>query len=254
MSLIQRAVAVGLAAGLVLVGCGEPEPEPDTGIDNAAVRFTRLQDTLVVVNEERADTVGLLRPTLDAFATVDAIVPLLLDEVQIDAGLERIPAARIALGLVDLDGSRAAILDVATAIDEARIALRRAEDVFTADADLAYLDATDEVLRTLRELSAAQDALAQVVERHLPVYESLVAVAEDFRERRSRFRSKREAADAFSVEARSTIRDLAVAQADVADFVRQRDVAARQFATAQAAADAAREAADAADPVSSDGP
>lgn len=237
---LRRTVAFGLA-GLALAACSPDAAPVVTDLDAASVRFQALQADLAAVNDAQAVTVGLLRPTLDAYASVDSLVALLFGDDTLDDGLARVPAARIALDLVDLEPVRPALADLARRVDDARIALRRAEDVFGDGADRAHLEATDDVLVALRDLSSAQDALAQVVTRHLPVYEDFLALVEDFRERRSRFRSRAEATDAWSVESRELLRDLGIAQADIAQFLEARDQDAKALAEAQLLADALRD-------------
>jgi hypothetical protein len=237
----RRHIGAVVLAGVFASACQGVEPmrAPTAVADPSSVRFSELQAALSEVNRTQAQTLGLLRPALDALATIDAIVPELADPSRLDAGLMRLPAARVGLDLVDLGGDRALLVVVAMSVDEARVALRRAEGVFIAADDLAYLEATDDVLASLRELSASQDALAQVLMRHLVVYERYVAAAEDFTARRSRFRSSEEAADAFSVESRRIIADIAVAQTDVATFLAQRDAAARDVKAKQFLSDQA---------------
>lgn len=234
-----------LASSLLLSGCaGGADTTSTDAVAAAMLAFEDLQEQLVAVNEAQAQTVGLLRPALDAFAVVDATAALLLGDDSIDDGLGHVPATRVALDLVSLDEVRPAHAEVARRVDEARLALTRTRLAFAnrTQAELDDFDATDAVLVALRTLSGAQDALAQVLQRHQPLYDAFVALAEDFRGRRGRYRSRSEAADAFSVEARTFVRDLAVAQRDIAQFLGERDVASRSFVEAKLRADVARAA------------
>ncbi len=241
---------VAAGAVLALAACNASEEPVDTDLDQAATRIRQVQvDMAEVALAQQASGAGLPE-ALSAIRRVDDAVPLLLEGESIDEGLARMATAGPALAGVDLSEARPTIREVAFAVDRARVSLHRAESVLEVPEDIEYLEATDVVLQAVREFAAAQDALAQVLERHLPIYRELQALSVDFRERRSRFRSADEAADAFSVEARDVLANLAVAQDDIDDFVAQRDQAARDVNEAQAAANAAFHARDEAEDAS----
>lgn len=217
--------------------CGE-DPEPvETTVDAAAANISRLQDDLAVVADRQDAAADALDLALGTVRAVDRAVPLLADEATLDEGLDAIAVLSADLDVADPEAARPVIREVAFAVDRARVSLRLArESLSEVPEDVAYLDATDAVLAEVRGLSAAQDALAQVVDRHLAVYRDLRDVVVDFASRRGRFRSAAEATDAFSVEARRQLRDLDLAQQDIAEFAARRVDAAREVNAAQAEA------------------
>ncbi len=231
---LPLAIALGL---LSLSGCQTEEAPIQTQVDDAAARISQLQVDLRAVADRQANAASALDLGLGAVRAFDRVVPLLSDEETLDQGLDAVRALGPDLDVADPAASRPVVREVAFAVDRARVSLRRAQDVLAeVPEDVAYLDATDVVLTQVRDLSAAEDALAQVVDRHLTVYRGLRDAILDFADRRGRFRSTAEATDALSVEIRDELRDLTVAQADIKDFVAERIAAASAVNSAQSEA------------------
>lgn len=234
---VAALLAVSAVAGAT--ACSS-EPELEASVDAAAARVGRLQDDLVDVAERQAAATDALDRGLAAVRALDEVVPLLADEERLDDGLAAFRRVGPALDDADPGASRPLVREVAFAADRARVSLRRAREALGAvPEDVAYLDATDVVLERVRVLSAAEDALAQVVQRHLDVYRRLRDKVLDFASRRGRYRSAAEATDALSVEIRREVADLALAQEDIATFASERLEAAAAVNDAQAAAQAA---------------
>ncbi len=232
------ALAIVLAVAASALGaCVAPPPAVETEVDSAAARISVLQSDLAEVADRQSTASSALDLSLSSIRAVDLVVPLLADEATLDEGLAAMRAVGPDLDVAQPAASRPVIREVAFAVDRARVSLRRAQDVLAeVPEDVAYLDATDVVLTEVRDLSAAEDALAQVVARHLVVYRDLRDAVLDFADRRGRFRSAAEATDALSVELRQHVRDLAIAQEDITVFVAERVAAASAVNAAQAEA------------------
>jgi len=232
------AIAIGLAA------CTTPaqvEPLPTPSVDPFEVRVRGLQRDVAAVVALQVAAMPLLDPALTSIRAVDAVLPRLLDDATLDDALSRLSEVVDAVAGIDLDPARPATREVAAAVDAARLSLATTLEVITHGGDRAYLDAEDAVLVAVRAHAEATDALAQVLELHLPTYVSALDLLTDFASRRSRFRSASEAADALAVELEQVLGQIALAQQDVGQYVAARADSVRAVNTAQDAATAAWE-------------
>lgn len=235
-SLVLAALLAGACAGPP-AGEATPSPGPD------AVRELHDRMAEVAADQRRADQ--RLAAAVEAVRQLDGIVSGLRDPERVDDAKDSWPRVDAAWQGASADGLREGLVELATAVDRARMALDRVRDEAAAEPWVReYLDAEDEVLVRTRAYAETADRLAQALVRHWSTYEDLHERTATFVEQRWFYRTSQEAADAYELAVQSVLGQLAAAQEDIAAAREERDGAAREVNEAVAAAREAWEARD----------
>ena len=219
----RRLLAALLAGTVVLGGCGA---EPETLVEDSAIRLSRLHDAVADVASEQATADELLSELVTAVRDIEQTVVRMRDADMIATAIGEWPEID---GAWPADGGppvRAALRSVAMAVDDARLALASVRGQFDGDWERRYLDAEDAVLGAVRDYAESADRLTQAIEHH---WSDLVAVRDlvaDFVERRWFFRSDSEATQAFEVEVHDLLEPLDRAARDILVITRERETAA----------------------------
>lgn len=208
-----------VAAAAVACDPAATVPTPTPVVDDRAVTFRELRDDVAAVATAQAEAEDGINRALEATRALDRTVVNFLDADRIDDQVERWPEVRAVADAAPLTGLRDGFIDVALATDRARASLSRAEGRVDDDWEHEYLEAQDEVLRSVRDYAEEADRVAQLLERHAGTYAFFLGKHVDFVERRWFFRSADEAADAYATEVDTRLDDLAVAQQELADQV-----------------------------------
>ena len=140
------------------------------------------------------------------------------------------------MAATEATGLRDGYLAVAGDVDAARQTLADARAQLDDPWETQYLDAQDEVLLAVRGYARTADRLAQLLEQHWPTYVEVDARVVDFASRRSNYRDTPEAASALAVELDTILDDLAVAEAQLAEYRGRRSDAGREVNEASSAA------------------
>lgn len=234
-----RTLLVLLLAALTSVGCSAaPTPAPTDGVaaaDRAQV-LADLRTEVADVAEDQATADARVNEVLEAVRAVEESVAALRGATGFDAALESHEAVHGRVGETRASGLRDGYLQVADDVDGARQVLASARARLDDAWEQEYLDAQDAVLLAVREYARTADQLAQLLERHWPTYVTADEEVTTFAARRGNYRDEQEAADAFAVELEGVLGELAVAEAQIAEY-RTRRTAAGQ-AVNEASADA----------------
>lgn len=234
---MRRLLAGALVALLSLsVGCSSADRPSATVVEDSAVRLARLRDAVADVASAQSAADDMLSRLVTSLRDLDTTVAGMRAEDTIDDAIDS--WAQVALDWPDEAAPpvRAAMVDVATAVDDARMLLISVRSQRTDPWDRMYLDAEDEVLTALRAYAAAADRLAQAIEQH---WEHLVVVHDlvsSFVERRWFFRTSAEATQAFEVEVDDLVGGLEAAARDINAITQEREQAATAVNQATASA------------------
>lgn len=228
---------VVLLLGLAVAACASA-PADEPSVDPAAVQELHARMADVASSQSAADR--RLAAAVEAVRQLDGIIVGLRDPEQVDEAKGTWPRVGAAWSAASPDGLRDGLVDLATAVDEARIALDRVRDRITDEEWLVeYLDAEDEVLRRTRSYAENADALARSLQRYWPTYEDLHDRTRRFVEQRWFYRTPQEAADAYELTVQPLLPELSAAQEAIAEARDARDDAARAV---NGAVEAARDA------------
>lgn len=198
--------------------------------------LSALQAEVAEVSQLQAEADTAVNGVLEVVRQVDEAVDGVDAPTTFDTTLDGYDQVHSAVTSTNAEGLRDGYLAVAEAVDGARGTLAAAREELDPDPwEVEYLDAQDEVLVLVREYAEAADRLAQLLERHWPTYVQVDEVLSDFATRRGDHRDTQEAVDALAVELDPLLGDLAVAQAQIAEYGQQR--AARGQAVNDATAD-----------------
>lgn len=216
---------VVLLLGLAVAACASaPAEEPSVDPGDVQELHARMAD--VASSQAAADR--QLAAAVEAVRQLDGIIAGLRDPGQVDAAKGTWPRVEAAWSAASPDGLRDGLVDLATAVDEARIALDRVRDQVTDEEWLAdYLDAEDEVLRRTRSYAETADTLARALQRYWPTYQDLHDRTARFVEQRWFYRTPQEAADAYELAVQPLLTELSAAQEAIAEARDARDEAAR---------------------------
>lgn len=233
----MRALPAALVAVLLLAGCSAtPLPEP-TQVDDREAVLSALRDEVAAVGAGRGEADAAVNEVLEVVRAVNEAVAGLGNATTFDATLaayEDDVHARVAA--VEVDGLRDGYFAVAEDVDEARQTLASARQRLDDPWEATYLDAQDAVLLAVRDYAEVADRLAQLVVQHWPAYTDADGRIVDFAARRGNYRDTQEAFDALAVELDTVVDQLAVAEAQIAEYRGRRTAAGR--AVNEASADA----------------
>lgn len=223
----------------LLASCSA-SPTPAATSTEAAVReavLSDLRDEVATVAEQQAAADVAVNDVLGAVRQVDEAVAALSDVTRFDDVLSGyVDGAHATVAATDATGLRDGYLAVAEEVDAARQTLADARQRLDDPWEVTYLDAQDEVLLAVRAYARTADRLAQLLEQHWPTYEQVDAVVADVAGRRGNYRDTPEAAAALAVELDPVVDDLAVAEAQIAEYRGKRAEAGQ--AVNEASADA----------------
>lgn len=223
-----------LLAAVVSVACAAaPADEPT--VDADAVDDLRARMADVADAQREADR--RLAAAVEAVRQVDSVISGLRDPRQVDVTKRTWSRVDAAWQAASADGLRDGLIDLATAVDQAREALDRVRSGLDHDTSVeGYLEAEDEVLVRTRSYAETADRLAQALQHHWPTYTELHARTARFVEQRWFYRTPQEAADAYELAVQPLLGDLASGQHAIAETREQRDAAAEEVNEAVAAA------------------
>lgn len=227
---MRRPVVVfGALLALAASACGgdSAPPQATASVDDTSIRVAALHDEMADVAENQQVADPALADALSAVRRLDEVVAQLRDTERVDDAQDTWEGVDAMFTGVDPAGLRQPYIDLAFAVDDARATLRSTREVLDEDWQRGYLDAEDEVLTAVRGYAETADKLVQVVVRHWPTFESAHAVAARFVEQRWFYRSAQEAADAFEVQIGDLLPRLNAARREIAEFVAQRQDAAK---------------------------
>ena len=205
----------------LLASCSAAPTPAATPTDDAVREavLADLRDEVAAVAEQQAAADGEVNEVLGAVREVDEAVAALMDVTRFDAALSgHVDGPHATVAATDATGLRDGYLAVADAVDAARQTLADARQRLDDPWEVTYLDAQDEVLLAVRAYARTADRLAQLLEQHWPTYEQVDAVVADLAGRRGNFRDTPEAAAALAVELDPLLDDLAVAEAQIAEY------------------------------------
>lgn len=233
-----RAVLPAVVAVLVLGGCSAAPSEAPTAAaaDDRAAVLADLRDDVAAVAEDQTAADAEVNDVLEVIRAVGESVAGLRDAAGFDAALDAHDAVHQQAAGVEASGLRDGYLQVAEDVDAARQALASARARLDDPWEQEYLDAQDAVLLAVREYARSADQLAQLLEQHWTTYLEVDEQVVAFADRRANYRDEQEAADAFVVELDDVLGDLAVAEAQVAEYRTRRSAAGQ--AVNEASADA----------------
>jgi len=223
--MIQRFL-LGVLVALLATAAGCSNGPSSNVVEDSAVRMARLRDSVAIVAEAQLTADDLLSRLVTSVRSLEATVVKMRDPAAIDQGIEDWEAIAADWPEEGSPPVRAALRDVATAVDDARLVLVRVRNQRTSEWERLYLDAEDEVLAAVRAYAEAADRLSQAIEHH---WDDLVVVHDlvvSFVERRWFFRSSNEATQAFEVEVDDLLDQLDTAARDVNLITREREMAA----------------------------
>ena len=237
-----RAVRLLLSLLLVplLVSCStSPTPQvapTASGADREAV-LGDLRAEVAAVAEQQADADAEVNAVLRSVRKVDEAVTALEDVVTFDEVLGTYEAdVHADVAATEANGLREGYLAVAEDVDGARQTLADARSSLDDPWEMEYLDAQDEVLLAVRAYAQTADRLAQLLEQHWPTYVDVDARVVDFAARRGNYRDTPEAAKALAVELDTVLDDLAIAEAQIAEYRSRRTTAGQEVNDASDAA------------------
>lgn len=212
---------------LLLSGCASaPTVAPSELASDQAV-IADLREAVAEVADDNAVADEAVNAVLDVMRRIDETLVALRDVARLDETLSGYAAVHESAAAVSVDDLRAGYLDVAADVDDARDALASTRLRLDDPWETSYLDAQDAVLLAVRAYAEAADRLAQLIVQHWPTYATVDALVADFASRRGNFRSTDEAADALAVELDTILDDVAMAQAQLAEFRTLRTSAGR---------------------------
>lgn len=224
---------------LLLVSCSSsPSPaatSTDGGAREAVLADLRAEVAAVAQQQTAAD--AEVNDVLGAVRQVDEAVAALADVTRFDDTLSGyVEGPHAAVAATDAAGLRDGYLAVAEDVDAARQTLADARQRLDDPWEVTYLDAQDEVLLAVRAYARTADRLAQLLEEHWPTYEEVDERVTAFAATRANYRDTAEAAAALAVELDTVLDDLAVAEAQIAEYRGKRTEAGE--AVNEASADA----------------
>lgn len=219
----MRPLPVALVVATLLVGCSTTPPPTSTSVGERGEVLFALRTEVAEVAELQAAADGAVNDVLGTVRRVDEAVDGLDGAATFDATLDGYEQVHTEVEATEAEGLRDGYLAVAEAVDEARATLAAARVELDGDPwEVEYLDAQDEVLVLVRSYAETADQLAQLLERHWPTYVDVDGRIVEFAEGRGNYRDTEEAVNALAVELDPVLDDLAVAQAQIADFGQQR--------------------------------
>ena len=223
----------------LLVSCSA-SPTPVATPSETAEReevLADLRSEVAAVADQQAAADADTNEVLAAVRRVDEAVAALADVTEFDATISGyVDEVHAVVAATDATGLRDGYLAVAEEVDAARQTLADARARLDDPWEVTYLDAQDEVLLAVRDYARTADRLAQLLEQHWATYEEVDARVTDAAGRRSNYRDTPEAAAALAVELDTVLDDLAVAEAQIAEYRRRRADAGEVVNEASAAA------------------
>lgn len=225
----------------VLTGACSAAPAEEPTVDPDAVQQVHARMADVAAAQREADR--RLAAAVEAVRQLDGIISGLRDPARVDDAKGTWPRVESAWNGASSEGLREGLVDLAQAVDEARIALDRVRDEVRTEPWLVdYLAAEDEVLIRTRSYAETADRLAQALVHHWPTYADLHDRTARFVEQRWFYRTSQEAADAYELAVQPLLGELAAGQEAIASAREERDAAAHEVNEAVAAAREAWEA------------
>ena len=221
---------------LLLVSCSS-SPTPAPASSEAAVRaavLADLREEVAAVAEQQQDADAEVNEVLAAVRQVDEAVAALTDVTRFDDALSGYDGVHATVEATEATGLRDGYLAVAEDVDAARQTLADARARLDDPWEVTYLDAQDEVLLAVRAYARTADRLAQLLEQHWPTYEQVDTRVTEFAGTRGNYRDTAEAAAALAVELDPVLDDLAVAEAQIAEYREKRTEAGQAVNDASA--------------------
>lgn len=224
----HRLLPLLVLAALVSVACASaPAEEPSPSVDPEAVQ--QLHRRMADVAEAQRSADRDLAAAVEAVRQLDGIISGLRDPQRVDEAKETWPRVEAAWNAASSEGLRQGLVELASAVDEARVALDRVRDEVASEPWLSeYLAAEDEVLVRTRSYAETADQLAQALVRYWPTYTDLNDRTARFVEQRWFYRTSQEAADAYELAVQPLLEELAAGQETIAGAREGRDAAARE--------------------------
>jgi hypothetical protein len=210
----------------VLAGCAPAASQPTTEVNDRGLLLSRLRAAVADVATAQDVADQDLTTALGAVRAIDEAVAGLQDVDTLEDEIDAWDEQDTTFGAASVDDLRSELIDVAVAVDEARGRLATARSRLDDPWETEYLAAEDAVLAAVRDYAETSDRLAQLLQRHWPVYQGVRDEVASFVERRWYFRSTQEAADAFTVEMDPLRPDLQAAQRQIAEYRTRRADAA----------------------------
>ncbi len=224
----MRPLPVALVVATLLVGCSTTPPTTSTSVGERGRVLSALRLEVSEVAELQAAADRAVNDVLGVIRRVDEALDGLGGAATFEATLDGYAQVHAEVDATEAEGLRDGYLAVAEAVDEARATLAAARVELDGDPwEVEYLDAQDEVLVLVRAYAETADQLAQLLERHWPTYVDVDGRVVEFAEGRDNYRDTEEAANALAVELDPVLDDVAVAQAQIADYSQQRTVEGR---------------------------
>ncbi len=224
-----------LVLAAVSAACASAPAEPSPSVDPETVQ--ELHRRMADVAEAQRTADRGLASAVEAVRQLDGIVSGLRDPGRVDDAKDSWPRVSAAWGAASSEQLREGLVDLASAVDEARVVLDRVRDEAHSEPWLRdYLDAEDEVLVRTRSYAETADRLARALVRHWPTYTDLHDRTARFVEQRWFYRTSQEAADAYELAVQPLLGELASGQEAIAEAREERDAAAREVNESVAAA------------------
>ena len=224
----------------LLVSCSAspiPQATPTPSDTAREVVLADLRAEVAAVAEQQADADAEVNAVLRAVRQVDEAVTALEDVVTFDEVLGSYESdVHTDVAATTATGLRDGYLAVAEDVDAARQTLADARAQLDDPWEMRYLDAQDEVLLAVRAYARTADRLAQLLEQHWPTYVEADARVVDFAARRGNYRDTPEATKALAVELDTILDDLAIAEAQIAEYRSRRTTAGQEVNDASDAA------------------
>lgn len=225
-----------LVVAALVAGCQPTPAAVDPADDDRDEVLADLRTHVAAVDEQQAAADQALNGALDTVRLVDEALAQLERPTAFDAALTGYDQVHQAVDATTVDGLREEFFAIAEAVDTARTTLSRARQRLDDPWEVAYLDAQDEVLTTVRSYAETGDRLAQLLIQHWPTYVDVDGRVVDFAARRGNYRDTPEATAALAVEIDTVLGDLIVAESQIAEFRTKRSEAGRAVNDASAAA------------------
>lgn len=223
-----RQLAPALVVAMLLVGCSTPPPTTSTSVGERVRVLSALRTEVAEVAEVQAAADRAMNDVLGVVRRVDEALDGLDGVTTFDTTLDDYSQVHGEVTATEAEGLRDGYLAVAEAVDEARATLAAARVQLDGDPwEVEYLDAQDRVLVLVRSYAETADRLAQLLERHWPTYNEVDGRVAQFAEGRGNYRDTEEAVNALAVELDTVLDDVAVAQAQIAEYGQERTTEGR---------------------------
>lgn len=203
-----------------------------SGTDSRQVSAA-LPERIDEVAEAQESADNALSDAVSAARAVDDAVGGLREADGVDQTVERWPRVDGAFRSAAVEGLRENLFDVARAVDAARTAVARVRERVEGGWQARYVEAQDELLVAVRRYAETTDELAKTLITYWPVYETVHDDIGEFVDRRSRYRSPQEAANAYELVVDEHLNELAAAQQTIGRALDDRREAAEAVNRAQ---------------------